>query len=196
MTVTHIDQPGIYQAIYGRRMAWAFKDKQVPQSAIERMLDAAVWAPNHRLTEPWRFFVLQKDSPARLKAAEVAHESTLQRTNDPRRSEAAKEKVLDPPYVVYVYCVPGPNEETTKENYASVCCAAHNMALAGVAEGLSVTWETGGVTKHPRLHEALGADEDWSLVTMLLIGYPNEKPGARRTPVSQFVRWFPAEQAG
>ena len=196
MTVTHIDQSGIYQAIYGRRMAWAFKDKQVPQSAIERMLDAAVWAPNHRLTEPWRFFVLQKDSPARLKGAELAHESTLQRTDDSRRAEAAKEKVLDPPYVIYVYCVPGPNEETTKENYASVCCAAHNMALAVVAEGLSVTWETGGVTRHPRLHEVLGADEDWSLVTMLLIGYPNERPGARRTPVSQFVRWFPAEQAG
>lgn len=196
MTVTHIDQSGIYQAIYGRRMAWAFKDKQVPQSAIERMLDAAVWAPNHRLTEPRRFFVLQKDSPARLKGAELAHESTLQRTDDLRRAEAAKEKVLDPPYVIYVYCVPVPNEETTKENYASVCCAAHNMALAGVAEGLSVTWETGGVTRHPRLHEVLGADEDWSLVTMLLIGYPNERPGARRTPVSQFVRWFPAEQAG
>ena len=91
------------------------------RSAIERMLDAAVWAPNHRLTEPWRFFVFQKDSPARLEAAELAHEFTLQRTDNPRRAESAKEKVLGPPYVIYVYCIPGPNEESIKENYASVC---------------------------------------------------------------------------
>ena len=60
---------------------------------------------------------MEKDNPVRLKIAELAHESTLQRTDDPRRAEAAKEKVLAPPYIVYVYCVPGPNEETTKENY-------------------------------------------------------------------------------
>lgn len=193
MATTQSDKLGVYEAIYGRRMAWEFQDREVPQSAIERMLDAAVWAPNHRLTEPWRFFVLPKDSPTRLRAAALAEETALQRTDDPRRAEMARTKVLDPQYVIYVYCVPGQNDETTKENYASVCCAAHNMALAGVAEGLAVTWETGGAMRHPGLYEALGADEEWTIVTMLLIGYPGENPNGRRTPVSQFVRWFPAE---
>jgi hypothetical protein len=55
----------IYRALYTRRMAWKFKDEPVPREAIERMLDVAVWAPNHRLTEPWRFFVLEKGSAAR-----------------------------------------------------------------------------------------------------------------------------------
>jgi len=62
----------VYQAIYGRRSAWKFSDAPVDRMAIERMLDAAVWAPNHRLTEPWRFFVLGQGSPERLKAAELA----------------------------------------------------------------------------------------------------------------------------
>ena len=40
----------VYQALYQRRMAWQFKDEAVPKVALERMLEAAVWAPNPRLT--------------------------------------------------------------------------------------------------------------------------------------------------
>ena len=183
-------QFGVYQAIYERRSAWKFSDSPVDPLAIERMLDAAVWAPNHRLTEPWRFFVLEQDSPARHKAAELAHEYQLERTGDAKRAEAARQMVLEPPIVMYVYSVPGLNEETTKENYASVCIAAHNLSLAGAAEGLAVTWETGGVTRHPGLRVLLGAEESWEMTTMLLIGHPGEHLASKRSPASSMVRWF------
>ena len=143
----------VYHAIYGRRSAWKFSDRPVDHMAIERMLDAAVWAPNHRLTEPWRFFVLEQGSPERSRAAELAAEFQLERSGDQRRADAARQKVLEPPIVIYVYTMPGPDDETTKENYASVCIAAHNISLAGAAEGLAVTWETGGATRHPGLGE-------------------------------------------
>ena len=180
----------VYHAIYNRRSAWKFSDEPVDMMAIERMLDAAVWAPNHRLTEPWRFFVLEQGSPERAKAADLAYEFQLNRSGDERRAEASKQKVLEPPVVIYVYTVPGPNEETTKENYASVCIAAHNISLAGAAEGLAVTWETGGAMRHPGLREVLGAEEAWEMTTMLLIGHAGERPVARRSPASGFVRWF------
>ena len=182
----------VYQALYGRRMAWKFKDEPVPREAIERMLDAAVWAPNHRLTEPWRFFVLEKGSPARQGAADLAYESALQRNNNSARAERARQTVLEPPVLVYVYCVPGPDEEVSRENYAAVCCAVQNISLAGVAEGLAVTWETGGPTRHPNLRKTLGAAEDWIMVAMLSIGVAAEAPSSRRTPVGEFVRWMGA----
>ena len=183
----------VYHAIYGRRSAWKFADRPVDRMAIERMLDAAIWAPNHRLTEPWRFFVLEQESPERSKAAELAAEFQLERTGDQNRAEAARRKVLEPPVVVYVYTVPGPDDETTKENYASVCIAAHNISLAGAAEGLAVTWETGGATRHPGLAELLGAEDSWQMTAMLLVGHPGEHPVSRRSPASGFVRWFGAE---
>jgi nitroreductase len=185
-------QVSIYQALYDRRMAWKFKDEPVSREAIERMLDAAVWAPNHRLTEPWRFFVLEKGSPARQKVADLAYEFALQRNNDSARAERARQTVVEPPVLVYVYCVPGPREEVSRENYAAVCCAVQNISLAGVAEGLAVTWETGGPTRHPNLREILGAAEDWIMVAMLSIGVPAETPSSRRTPVREFVRWMGA----
>ena len=183
----------VYHAIYGRRSAWKFEDRPVDRMAIERMLDAAIWAPNHRLTEPWRFFVLEQESSERIQAAELASEFQLERSGDQRRADAARQKVLDPPVVIYVYTVPGPDEETTKENYASVCIAAHNISLAGAAEGLAVTWETGGVMRHPGLCEMLGADESWQMTAMLLVGHPGERPVSRRSPASNFVRWFNEE---
>ena len=193
MAIDKAETLSVYHAIYLRRMAWAFKPAAVPRSAIERMLDAAVWAPNHRMTEPWRFFVLEKDSPARRQASDLAYASVLQLTDNTRYAVAAREKVLAPPYVICAYSTPGPDEETTKENYAAVCCAVQNIALAGAAEGLAVTWDTGGVTRHPELKGLLGAEAEWELAAMLLIGFPSESPSSRRTPVSRFVRWHGSE---
>ena len=192
MTAKSRQPLSVYHAIYGRRSAWKFSGQPMDRMAIERMLDAAVWAPNHRLTEPWRFFVLEQGSAARAAAAELAGQFQMERTGDARRAEAARQKVLEPPVVIYVYAVPGPDEATTKENYASVCIAAHNIALAGAAEGLAVTWETGGATRHPGLKALLGAEDSWEMATMLLIGHPGEHPSSRRSPASGFTRWFGA----
>ncbi len=192
MTAKSRQPLSVYHAIYGRRSAWKFSGQPVDRMAIERMLDAAVWAPNHRLTEPWRFFVLDQGSAARAAAAELAGQFQMERTGDQRRAETARQKVLAPPVVIYVYAVPGPDEATTKENYASVCIAAHNIALAGAAEGLAVTWETGGATRHPGLKALLGAEDSWEMATMLLIGHPGEHPASRRSPASGFTRWFGA----
>ena len=174
----------VYHAIYGRRSAWKFSGRPVDLMAVERMLDAAIWAPNHRLTEPWRFFVLEQASSERTKAAELAVEFQLERTGDQRRADAARQKVLEPPVVIYVYTVPGPDDETTKENYDLVCIAAHNISLAGAAEGLAVTWETGGVMPHPGLGKMLGAGDSWQMTAMLMVGHPGEHPVSRRSPVS------------
>ena len=183
-------QLSVYEAIYHRRMAWKFEDKPVPASTIEQMLDAAVWAPNHRLTEPWRFFVLDKDSPARRLAADMARQTMLDRSGDERRADAGRDKMLETPCLMYVYSVPGRDEAETKENYAAVCCAVQNMALAGANEGVAVTWETGGITRAGGVRELLGADPSWDLVTILLIGYPDEHPHPRRTPATKFVKWL------
>lgn len=185
-----VTKVSVYEALYQRRMAWEFKDAPVSRETIQRMLEAAVWAPNHRLTEPWRFFVLDKESPARQKVADLAYEVSMQRSDNPTRAEGSRQAVLDPPVVIYVYYAPGPNDDVTKENYAAVCCAAQNISLAGVAEGLAVTWSTGGATRHPKLQETLGAEEDWVLAVMLSIGVPAETPRSLRTPATKFARWF------
>jgi nitroreductase len=180
----------VYEALYRRRMAWNFSDQPVDKDALNRMLDTAVWAPNHRLTEPWRFFVLENGSATLQKVAGLAYDFAMQRSGNAQRAEATRDSLLNTPVVIYLYSAPGRDEEGTRENYASVCCAAHNIALAGVAEGLAVTWETGGPTRHPDLAKTLGAEDEWMLATMLSIGYPDEAPKSQRTPIAGFVQWL------
>ena len=177
----------VYEALYRRRMSWDFQDRPVAKEVVERMLSTAVWAPNHRLTEPWRFFVVNKDSGIRNILGDMGFEASMDRNNNPDRAEKTRQAQLDPPILIYVYTVPGTNESATTENYASVCCAVQNISLTGVAEGLAVTWETGGITGHPRLSETLGADAEWSLVGLLSVGIPAGPLESRRTSAENFT---------
>ncbi|HET6947296.1 MAG TPA: nitroreductase family protein, partial [bacterium] len=49
----------VLEAIRTRRSIPQFKPDAIPRTVIEELLEAAVWTPNHRLTEPWQFFVLE-----------------------------------------------------------------------------------------------------------------------------------------
>ena len=92
--------------------------------------------------------------------------------------------------MMYAYSVPGPNEETTRERYASVCCAIHNMALAAVAGGLNLDWSAGAVTRMPMLAEALGAESDWAMVGALFIGKAAGEPASKRSAATGMVSWL------
>lgn len=186
----------VYEAIYQRRTVKQFTNTPLPDESLKRMLDAAVLAPNHRLTEPWRFFVLAKGGALRAKVADLTWELTYERVANPnpehkeRAANIAKQRVLDGPGMVYVYCVPGRDDEETQENYSSVSIAAHNLTLAAEAEGFSVDWTTGNIIKHPMLAETLGADPSWKIVVALFLGKPVTTPTSRRSPASEYVNWL------
>ena len=147
----------VYEAIFRRRNVKEFTGEPVSDETLERLFSTAVWAPNHRLTEPTRFFAIRKDSVTRQKIAEVAWQTAYDGVANPnpaqkqRSADASRDRVLNAPAMVYVYSLGGDNEEVTRENYATSCCAVQNMALAAVAEGLYMDWSTGGLTKLPDL---------------------------------------------
>ena len=178
----------VYEALYHRRGAWKLQDRPVPKEVVQRLLDTAVWAPNHRMTEPWRFVVMEKNSPLRQRLGQLVHDTMLAEL-DGARADGYRAKVIDPPVVLYAYSLHGADEFVARENYASVVMAIHNMALAGVAEGLSVTLETGRVTRVPGLAGLFGAGDDWDMVGMVAIGYPDEQSDSSRTPVEHFATW-------
>jgi len=180
----------VYEALHRRRMAWKFEDRDVPRDAVERMLATSVWAPNHKHTEPWRFFVSTKDSAHRQRIADFAEKGIIARnSDDTRMAKAQRDWTLKQPLMIFAYSAPADRDDITQENYAAVVCALHNVSLAGVAEGLAVTWETGGIAKLPGLTEAVGGDPEWALVAMATVGYPDEESPSSRTPVSAFVTW-------
>ena len=182
----------VYDAIFRRRNVKEFTGEPVSDETLERLFSTAVWAPNHRLTEPTRFFAIRKDSAMRHKIAEVAWQTTYDGVVNPnpaqkqRSADASRDRVLNAPAMVYVYSLTGDNEEVTRENYATSCCAIQNMALAAVAEGLYMDWSTGGLTKLPDLAQTLGAEEDWTMVGSCSWGSPMLY---RTLSVCRTLRW-------
>ena len=180
----------VYDAIYGRRMNNEFADAVPPREALQRMLDAAIWAPNHRLTNPWRFFVLAKGGGKRAAVAQLAYDNIYRRSGNHENAAGSRQRVLDAPALIYAYSIPGDTAELTQENYAAACCAVQNLLLAAVAEGLAGDWSTGNTTKHPDLAAALGAESDWTMVGALFIGQPARPSASVRTARDGVTAWL------
>ena len=186
----------VYDAIFRRRSVKEFTRDAVSRETLDRLFSAAIWAPNHRLTEPTRFFAVQKDSPMRTRIAEVAWQMTYDEAVNPspeqkrRAADAKRDRVLNAPAMVYVYSLAGDSDEVTPENYATSCCAVQNMALAAVAEGLCLDWSTGGLASIPGLARMLGADDAWTMVGVVFLGKAAALPTAQRTPHSEVVTWL------
>ena len=132
----------VFEAIHTRTSVSTMTDKEPPREEIERMLDAAIQAPNHRLTEPWRFRVLRGDARNILGGAlaEVAASAGL----DSVAQEKARAKPLRSPVVIIVTAKDGKDEVETFENRYAVAAAVQNMLLAAHALGLATIWRSGG----------------------------------------------------
>ncbi len=180
----------VYEAIHNRRMNNEFTDAVPSQESLHRMLDAAVWAPNHRLTNPWRFFVLEKGGEKRAEVAQLAYDNLFARSGNHENADGSRQRVLDAPGLIYVYSVPADSEEMTQENYAAACCAVQNLLLAAVAEGLAGDWSTGNTTRHPDLAETLGGESDWTMVGALFIGQPARPSASVRAPADEVTAWL------
>src|SRR5947209_17560390 len=92
----------VQSIIANRRTIRRFEAEPIPRDVLERVLDAAVQAPNHRRTQPWRFFVLDRGGPARQAVADLAYEAALERAavvDDAarQRAEAKRQEVLTTP---------------------------------------------------------------------------------------------------
>ena len=180
----------VYEAIHNRRMNNEFTDAAPSRESLQRMLEAAVWAPNHRLTNPWRFFVLEKGGEKRAEVAQLAYDNLFARSGNHENADGSRQRVLDAPALIYVYSVSADSEEMTQENYAAACCAVQNLLLAAVAEGLAGDWSTGNTTRHPDLAETMGGESDWTMVGALFIGQPARPSASVRAPADEVTAWL------
>ncbi len=184
------------EAIQSRRSVGRVKQDPVPKELIERILQSAVHAPNHRITEPWTFHVFTGRGRGELARAR-AETARLQAEAEGEDEEMAagrvsreRKKAFRAPVVIAVICTAGRDEVETLENYAACAAAVQNMQLTAHALGLASMWRTGAMAYHDYMREFFGLGEDDTIVAFLYIGYPDmgERP-RRRRPASEKTVW-------
>jgi nitroreductase len=186
----------VIRAIETRQSMGRVKQDPVPRELIERILESAVHAPNHKLTEPWRFHVFTGKGRGELARAR-AEMARLQAEAEGEDEELAagrisreRKKAFRAPVIIAVICKAGRDEVETLENYAACACAVQNMQLTAHSLGLGSMWRTGQVAYHDHMREFFGLKEGDSIVAYLHVGYPDmdERP-RRRQPAREKTVW-------
>jgi nitroreductase len=167
----------VEEAIRTRRTHKVYGREPVPQAMLDELFELARWAPNHNLTNPWRFRVLGPESLARLKEAAGA--------------EAAA-KLDRAPTLVVVSAVEGGDPVQDEEDYAAASVAAYIVLLAAHARGLAGYWRTPAVLRTPEGRSAVGVPDGERAIALLHLGpRRQEKEPPERMPPGDFVTYLP-----
>jgi nitroreductase len=184
----------VLDAIRARRSIKKFTDRAVTRDEIEQLLAAATLAPNHRLTQPWRFYVLGPEARHAYGLALGERKARKQPDADSARAlrdaVAAEHRAL--PAMIAVATVAAQDAETREEDYAAVMMAVQNLALAAVDFGLGTHIKTGGVMSDPAARAAAGVRDDERIVAIVNVGVPADAPPPKsRGAATEFTTWVP-----
>jgi len=167
----------VEEAIRTRRTHKAYGPDPVDRQTLVELLDLARWAPNHNLTNPWRFRVLGPESLARLKAT---------------AGEEAAAKLDRAPTLIVVSAVESGDPVQDEEDYAAASVAAYIVLLAAHARGLAGYWRTPAVLRTPEGCSAAGVPEGERAIALLHLGprRQEKEPPGRMAP-GDFVTYLP-----
>ena len=162
------------EAILTRHSVAKVKPDPIPRELIEKLLHAAVQAPNHYRVRPWRFVVMTGKSREAL--GEVMAQSLKKHNPDLPDSglDIERAKPLRAPVLIAV-AVDKPTEPKVLEieNMCAVAAAVENLLLAANGEGLGAMWRTGPAARDPEVKKFLGFEPDQELLSFVYIGYPD-----------------------
>ena len=186
----------VLETIAERRSIFDFQPTAVPRERIERALQAAVWAPNHKLTEPWRFIVVGPackrrlgDVYARIKQEDVPVDIAPEAMSEIGRK--AIKKLMSKPTVVAVTCTVSGDPFLDREDYAATCCAIQNIMLAAWEDGIGMQWSTSGLIADEEALSVLGVDpEREQVVGLLYAGFAERVPTSARKPAAELTTWL------
>jgi nitroreductase len=165
------------EAIRSRRTHKAYAPEPVDRQTLDELFELARWAPNHKLTNPWRFRVLGPQALEQLKVAGA----------DP----IAAAKLDRAPTLVAVTATQSGDPLMDEEDMLAAGVAAYVVLLAAHGRGLAGYWRTPAVLRTPEGRAALGIGDDERVLGLLHLGLPRQEPRVpERAPVETVVSYL------
>lgn len=168
---------GVQQAIRDRRSVTRVADAPVDRARLEALVAAALWAPNHKLTAPWRFVVIGGDARDALGDAHAAARRRLDPSLTGEGALAQRALTRRAPHIIV--CTvrhAGDDPVTRREDRDAVSAGVQNMLLAAHADGLGAVWRTGAFVDEPEVRAYLGCGDGEEIVGFVYIGVPDGDP--------------------
>jgi nitroreductase len=169
-------QMDVEEAIRSRRTHKAFAPDPVPRELLDELLALARWAPNHHLTNPWRFRVLGPRALVELKHA---------------AGPEAAAKLDRAPTLVAATTIRSADPVQDEEDLCATACATYAVLLGAHSRGLAGYWRTPGVLRTEGGRAALGIPPEERFVALIHLGWPRQqKAPPERLPPSDVVTYL------
>ena len=182
ITMPEFDLP---ELITSRRTIHQFRPEHPRSELVEEALELARWVPNHKKSEPWRFYWLGPEAQQRIVDLNC---EMLAETKGKARAEEKRKSWEEKPGWIVVTAPYNGDPVRQQEDYASCCCAIQNMALFLWSHEIGMKWTSGPVTQDPRMLEIIGANpEQEYCVGLLWYGYPDLIPQQSRKPLADVL---------
>lgn len=164
------------EAIRTRRTHKAYAPEPVQREVLDELLSLAAWAPNHNLTNPWRFRVLGPRALERLKEAAGPEAAT---------------KLDRAPTLVVASQLVADDAVQDQEDLCAAATAVYIVLLAAHDRGLGGYWRTPAVLRSDEGREAVGVRADERVLGLIHLGYPRqEKRAPERAPSDDYVTYL------
>ncbi len=171
-----------------------YTGEQVSDDIIRQMLENANWAPNHKMTEPWRFVVFTGDGLKKLAEFQAACYKEVTSKTSTFKEDRYQTLLTKPMHSSHIISVGMKRDELKRlpeiEELGAVYCAVENMYLTATAYGIGCYLASGGVTYFDEAKEFFGLGSDDKLLGFLNVGVPKgTTPDGRRRPIDEKVKW-------
>ena len=182
----------IFELIEKRRSVFPvqYNDKPIAKADIEKLLEAANWAPNHKKTEPWRFKVLTGGSKARL--GEFLSNKYQEVDANPKqiKIKKLKENPSKAAAIIAICMQRDPNESLPEwEEVAATAMAVQNMWLCATEMGIGSYWSSPGLIRY--MDEFFDLAEGEKCLGFFYMGYFDEElTNGVRQAVAEKTEWL------
>jgi nitroreductase len=178
------------EVLHGRRTINLFLQTPVPDGLVTEAVEAATWAPNHHVTEPWHFLLLGKQTVEACLA--LVKDIVSEKKGDAKAGEHKAKSWSEKPGWLLVTCRTSEDELRQREDYAACSAATQNFMLYLWKAGVGTKWTTGDITRDARFYDIVGIDPKKEFVVGLIwYGYPKLTPTQSRGPMDNVLTKLP-----
>lgn len=202
----------VFETIHTRRSIRRYLEKPVPRELIEKILDAARWAPSAHNRQPWRFAIIEHANTKHALAAAMGEKlrADLERDGVARElieqdTARSYQRITSAP-VVIIACMTTRDMDVYQDTrrkkaefvmtIQSVAMAIQNLLLAAHASGLGACWMCAPLFVPDTVREVLKLENDWEPQALLTVGYAAEVKSKTRNEYSAQTRFLDADERG
>lgn len=174
-----------------------YTGEKIEDVVIKKILDTAIWAPSHKMTQPWRFVVFTGAALKRLAEEQAVIYRKVTEADGTFKEHKFQNLLTKPLLSSHVIAVLMKRDEKKSvpeiEEIGAVFCAVQNLYLATTAYGVGGYLSTGGITYFDESKRLFGLDDEDRLIGFFHVGVPARIPSAlKRKPVEEVVQWAEA----